>query len=159
MNILLTISLLMMTGLITSHSEPINHQENNNDNNSRPQLLRELLKISQEIYDAGIKQDEKVIKRYFADSYLETDTQGELHDKKWNLENFFPKGIKVSHEIKDAQIRDYGDTAILYYKWIVSVDSEGRKENSELQVTDVFLRRDGRWQIIASHRTRLPDKK
>jgi ketosteroid isomerase-like protein len=155
MNILLTIPLLMMIGLITGHSTTTNHQEGNNENNSRAKLLRELVKISQEIYDAAIKQDKDVIKYYFADSYLETDTQGELHDKKWNLENFWPKDVKVSHEIKDAQIRDYGDTAVLYYKWIVDSDSEGRKEHSELRVTDVFLKRDGKWQIIASHRTMI----
>jgi ketosteroid isomerase-like protein len=115
------------------------------------------LKISQDVYDAGIKEDKEVIKRYFADSYLETDAQGELRDKKWNLENFLSKGVKVSHELKDAQIRDYGDTAVLYYKWIFSIDSGGRKNALELRVTDVFLRRDGKWQIIASHRTRLPN--
>jgi hypothetical protein len=57
MHILLTIPLLMMIGLITGHSEPANHQESNNNNNSSPQLLQELVKISQEIYDAAIKQD------------------------------------------------------------------------------------------------------
>jgi ketosteroid isomerase-like protein len=135
-----------------------NHQESNNDNNRRSQLLRELVKISHEIYNAAIKQDKEVIHRYFAESYLETDTQGILHDKKWNLENFFSKDDKVNHEIKDVQVRDYGDTAILYYKWIVDVESERGKEISALQVTDVFLRRDGKWQIIASHRTILPKK-
>jgi ketosteroid isomerase-like protein len=159
MNILSTILLLLMIGLITGHSTSTNHQESNNDNNARAKLLRELVKISLEIYDAGIKQDEEVIKHYLADNYLETDSQGELRDKKWNLENFSPKNIKISHEIKDAQIRDYGDTAVLYYKWIVVSESEARKENSALQVTDVFLKRDGKWQIIASHRTILPNKK
>src|SRR5262249_13375524 len=50
MNILLIIPLLMMIGLTTVQSGSTNHQESNNDNKRRSQLLRELVRISQEIY-------------------------------------------------------------------------------------------------------------
>src|SRR5262245_59466840 len=95
--------------------------------------LDELIKISSEIYDAGRSGDRTVINKYFADSYLETDVTGALRDKNWNLTNFLPSNIRLTFKIEEPRIREYGQTALLYYKWVVHYERTTPSANPELK--------------------------
>lgn len=119
--------------------------------------LGQLTRIAGEIYDAGASGNKAVIQKYFADAFLETDVNGELRDKKWNMENFLPKGEKMIQKIEDAQVREYEKVAVLYYKWVVEFGYEGNTVKAQLRVTDTFIKTDKGWSLISSHRTRLRD--
>ena len=133
-------------------------QEQKENQTSNSQTLAELIKITSDIYDAGISGDKSVIEKYFTENYLETDATCTLRDKTWNLHNFFPKEWKLTYEIKDAQVREYENVAILYYIWDVEQQLNGTKSTAQLRVTDTFIKRNGNWKIISSHRTKLNDK-
>ena len=121
--------------------------------------LQELIRITREIYDAGITGNKDVLNHYLDDAFLETDASGKLHDKAWNLQNFLDKGIRLTYDIVEAQVRDYDGTAVLYYKWVVKtefVDASRKPYETQLRVTDVFVKRNGQWRLVASHRMPLP---
>ena len=132
------------------------------------QTLKELTTISSKIFDAGMSGNKRVLEKYLADTYLETDAEGVLRDKTWNLTNFLPSNVKMTYRIEEAQVRMYGSLAILYYKL------SGRQEittlaetkgstgvvatgvvkiiNFQLRVTDTYILSKNRWQMVCSSR-------
>src|SRR5262249_47490960 len=64
-------------------------------------------------------------------------------------------GPSVSTTVDQLKVRSYGDAAIVTGRTAASV--AGTAEQVTLRFTDVFVRRVGRWVIVASHATRIPD--
>lgn len=56
--------------------------------------------------------------------------------------------------IDELSVRPFGDAAVVTGRTIVTTASVN-SETVKLRFTDVFVRRDNRWQIVASHATRL----
>ena len=54
----------------------------------------------------------------------------------------------------DLSIRLFGDSAIVTGK-TTAITAGSNSISIVLRFTDVFVRRDGRWQVVASHATRL----
>ena len=56
----------------------------------------------------------------------------------------------------DVKARLYGeDTAIVLGKTRVKGMSEGKPFDRAVQFTDTLIKRDGRWQLVAGHVSRL----
>lgn len=157
----LIVSLVVFTFQGISQPDAANSQAAN-------ETLKELVKVSSEIYDAGITGNRPIIEKYFADTYLETDVTGVLHDKAWNLENFLPSNVKLTYKIEEPKIREYGQVAVFYYRWAVHYEHTAPPESgstkpvvtisdAKLQVTDTFIRTKTGWKIISSSRVRLRD--
>ena len=114
------------------------------------------MKKTREIYDAGIVGNKSVLESHMADDYVETDTQGVLRDKAWNIQNVLGKGISMSYEILDANLREYGDTVLFFYMFsgrVGPVNQPTRINEFSVRVTDVFVKRQNDWRVVASHRT------
>lgn len=56
----------------------------------------------------------------------------------------------------DLQVRVYGTTAIITGLAAMTVDANGEALNNRLRFTDVWVKRDGRWQMVAWQSTRMP---
>jgi ketosteroid isomerase-like protein len=55
----------------------------------------------------------------------------------------------------DLSIRSYGDTAIATGRTTATTGGEP-SQTVRLRFTDVFVRRDGKWLVVASQATRIP---
>lgn len=65
-----------------------------------------------------------------------------------------PRPAAMEFKIDDLSVRVYGDTGIVTGR--TNVTTGGANPVSiTLRFTDVFVRRDGRWQVVASQATRL----
>ena len=53
--------------------------------------------------------------------------------------------------------RLYGDFVVINGRAHVTVNLDGKEQTFDLSYTDVFVKRDGRFQMIAWQSTRLPD--
>jgi len=153
---LLTCSILLMTTLGFSQAVSKSFPQGE-------QTLKELTAISSELLDTGTSGNKQVIQKYLADTYLETDGEGILRDKTWNLSNFLPYNIKMTYRIEDAQVRKSGNAAVLYYKLVgkeeitTPAETTGAKDavqivNFQLRVTDTYILSQNRWQIVCSSR-------
>ena len=141
-------------------------QTRTNAENPSKQTLDELTKITSEIYEAGVSGNKSVLEKYLADSFLELDATGVLHNKAWNLANFLPATDKFTFTIEEAQIRQYDRTTILYYKWVTlhqrispPKDEKAKTEitgvAAKLRVIDTFVKTEKGWQLVSSSRIRL----
>jgi hypothetical protein len=129
---------------------------------TKADLTNELTTLTTRIYNAGIEGDRKALETYIDDDFQEVDAIGVLHDKEWNLSNFLGKGIKLTYKIEEASVRGSDCMAILFYVWQVkqeTMKADGKVDvfHARLRVTDTYIRRNDRWRLIASHRSRLPD--
>jgi len=61
-------------------------------------------------------------------------------------------------ESEDFRIRIYGDSAVVTGITRAKGKFMGQEFSTQERATDVFINRDGRWQCVLTHLTRLPKK-
>ena len=125
------------------------------------QVEAELLRIQREMIDTSLRGDKSAFERYTADTYLETDFNGAVTTRARILDNFLtpPPSMKPTLEIQDVQVQVYGDTAVMSSRGNYRAEANGQKITNSFRTTDVWLRHDGRWQLIASHDSQIPPER
>jgi hypothetical protein len=112
----------------------------------------ELVRRTQELYDAVVPGDQAPWKKYFADDCIFSDEKGRTLDKAKLVADItpLPAGYSGAIKIDNAQSRILGDTAVLSYDLNETETIFGQNLTARYHVTDTWLRRNGQWQIIAS---------
>ena len=112
----------------------------------------ELVRRTQELYDAIVPGNQGPWKRYFADDCIFSDEKGRTFDKTKLIADITPLPAGYSGEIKigNVQSRIIGDTAVLSYDANETETIFGQNLTARYHITDAWLRRSGEWKIIAS---------
>jgi ketosteroid isomerase-like protein len=100
--------------------------------------------------------DTSAIERMLADDFVGVDPKGVLYNKQQMVADTrnAPK-YYVSNRLNDVKVRFYGDTAI------AQGSETWEKRNGErgrFVWTDTWIRRNGRWQIVAAEDLIAPGK-
>lgn len=56
-----------------------------------------------------------------------------------------------SYSFDDVKIRLYGETAVMRSRYTQSATVFGKDRSGQMLITDVWVKRDGRWQVVARH--------
>jgi ketosteroid isomerase-like protein len=64
-----------------------------------------------------------------------------------------PKSVFSAEEIR---IQQYGETAIVAFRLVMTTEKEGKSEVIKYYNTGTFLKRSGTWQVVAWQATRIP---
>jgi len=117
-----------------------------------PITQEELVRRTQELYDAVAFANQAPWKKYFADDCIFADEKGRVFDKSKLVADITPLPVGYSGTIKieNAQSRIIGNTAILSYDADETETIFGQKLKARYHVTDTWLRRNDNWKIIAS---------
>jgi uncharacterized protein (TIGR02246 family) len=67
--------------------------------------------------------------------------------------------LDASAENEDMKVITHGDTAIATYRFVVKVKGSNINVHRRYRTTNVWLKRDGRWQIVAAHLAFVLDSK
>src|SRR5438874_5569376 len=112
----------------------------------------ELVRRTQELYDAVVPGNQAPWKKYFADDSIFADEKGRTMDKTKLVADItpMPGGYSGAIKIEQVQSRIYDSVAILSYDANETETIFGQNLSARYHVTDTWLRRDGNWQIIAS---------
>lgn len=119
----------------------------------------ELLKLEKEFAEAIVKNDLEGIERLVTDDWIVIDPNGEVVDRTRFFEAI--KSGALTHEImesEDFRVRVYGDSAVITAITRTKGKFMGHEFSTQERATDVFVKRDGRWQCVLTHLTRLPEK-
>jgi len=76
-----------------------------------------------------------------------------------NVANLRPTPESKSvYSAEDVTVHEYGDTAIVAFRLVARTEhSGGGIETGNYRNTGTFLRRNGRWQVIAWQSTKIPE--
>src|SRR5438876_3841813 len=112
----------------------------------------ELVRRTQELYDAIAPGNQAPWKKYFADDCIFADEKGRTMDKAKLVADItpMPAGYSGSIKIDNVQNRILGDTAVLSYDLNETETIFGQNLTARYHTTDTWLRRNGEWKIIAS---------
>ena len=94
--------------------------------------------------------------KYLAPDYLHTRYNGQVENKGEalaSLRDVKRKIIVMEMEPADLAIRIYGDTALANAEFTVTVRDSGQVKSRRTRLTDVFMRRDGQWCLVAGQET------
>ena len=112
----------------------------------------ELIRRTQELYDALVSGNQASWKKHFADDCIFADEKGRIFDKPKLIADItpLPAGYSGTIKIEKAQSRIIGSTAILSYDADETETIFGQNLKARYHITDTWLQRNGNWQIIAS---------
>ena len=116
---------------------------------------REVLKLNKEYQEAIARRDASVHERLFAADYTYTPGNGNIMGREEHMSFTKSAAVEVkSLRSEDLRVRIYGATAVVTGMW-VSVDRRAGREFAERRIRYllVYVRRAGRWQIVAEQRT------
>lgn len=117
-----------------------------------PVTQEELVRRSQELYDALVPGNSEPWKKYFADDCIFADEKGRTMDKAALIADIkpLPPGYSGSIKLAKVQSRILGDVAVLSYDADEKETIFGQQLSARYHTTDTWLQRNGVWQIIAS---------
>lgn len=116
---------------------------------------QELLKLERAWLDAYQKHDVAAMERIEADDFSITHSNGQVITKAQeiaNLKKAGPGESSMTFSTEETKVRLFGDTAIL--NGIVVM--KGNNSTQRSRYTDVYVKRNGQWQVVASHLSQIP---
>ena len=60
--------------------------------------------------------------------------------------------------LSDMKVHVYGDTAVVTGVNTTNWTADGKQVVGPIRFTDVFVKREGRWQVVASHGSKVAKK-
>jgi len=130
-------------------------------------IEQEILTQEENLTQAKRQLDIAALDRIYADDVLFTGITGEVCGKTGLLseatrgiaerDKAAAQGKKFSTSIdkEDIKVATHGDTAVASYRYVVRVQGEGMDLHRRYRTTDVWLKRDGQWQVIGGHMASL----
>lgn len=114
---------------------------------------KELIGLTEAISRAAKNNDRTALERLLADGFLMTSTSGKIFDKTQTITLWAEPNPDVSDEsftISDAQVLNYGDTAIVMAVITDKWREKGAEKIYRERIFDVWQRKMGKWRLIAS---------
>ena len=105
------------------------------------------------------KGDRKVFDNFFADDVIYTRSTGLTVDKAEILKNIDVRAAnepQATFEADGFTVHPYGDTAVVNFRLIMHSVVNGTAETAYFRNTGTFLKRTGKWQVVAWQATKVP---
>ncbi|MEJ7698452.1 MAG: nuclear transport factor 2 family protein [Pyrinomonadaceae bacterium] len=117
---------------------------------------QELMQLERDWAKATVNRDASALDRIEADDYIFTDADGSLVTKKQDIADITSGNLTAeSINVDEMKVRVFGDTAVVIGRTTVKAQYKGKDISGQYRVTDVFLKRNGKWQAVASHFSRI----
>lgn len=116
----------------------------------------ELEEIQQRLMRAWMAHDRAYVENVIAPDWITTDTSGRVLTRAQVFAEMFDSGDRKldSGTIDDVKVRMLGsETAVVTGRTFAQGSYKGQRVTVTLRFTDVFVKRDGRWQAVASQGT------
>jgi ketosteroid isomerase-like protein len=117
-----------------------------------------LMQMERDWMDAFVKQDAAALGRILADDWAGISWDGRLSDKAKSIAEM-PLGTTGSVTMDPMKVRVFGDVAIVTGGDTEKGTYKGKDTSGHYLWTDVFVKRNGQWQAVASQNTKAPPAK
>ena len=133
---------------------------------------QEILQNEEQFLNAKHTLDLDTLDRIYADDVVVTGVLGEPTCSKTAIIDEAKRGLAerqqalasgqkldVSAENEDMKVTTHGDTAIANYRFVVKIKGNNINVHRRYRTTNMWMKRDGRWQIVAAHMAFVLDAK
>ena len=119
---------------------------------------QKIIELDRQRMEAMGKKDIATLDALLSDDLIYTHSSARLDTKK-SLIGAMESGSTVYRSVvpSDVKAQDLGSAVVLTGAARISVTSNGNDINFGVRFTDVYVNRDGQWQMVAWQSTRLPD--
>lgn len=118
---------------------------------------RAIIDLDRKRMRAMVAKDIETLESLLADDLIYTHSSARLDTKRTLIQGMVA-GTTVYTGVKpsDVKAQDLGDTVVLTGIAHIEVVSNGTPNAFGVRFTDVYTRRDDRWQMVTWQSTRLP---
>lgn len=116
---------------------------------------QQLMALNREWADAVTKGDAAVLDRLFDDDIIVTSGSGEIRNKAQEIQDAAPASpnpdFVLTHPFlaKDVRIKVYKDAAVVTGLAQWGFKYKGQDVNQERRFTHLYVKRQGKWRIVA----------
>jgi ketosteroid isomerase-like protein len=113
----------------------------------------ELLELSEAWMRAVQAHDAEALEQLVAPGFrfMAIHLAPEPLDREWWMDAALTRYELVSFSFLDAEVVVHGDTAIVHSRYSQIAYLDTNDLSHDFRLTDVWARRDGRWQVLARH--------
>jgi ketosteroid isomerase-like protein len=114
----------------------------------------QIKKHEQNWAQATVKEGAAAVDKYEADDIITTDPSGRVTDKTQDKLDLSSGDFKIqSEELSDLKVHIYGSTAVA--AGTNTRTYKGQDISGKYRFTDTWVRRNGKWQAVASQYTKI----
>lgn len=120
---------------------------------------QQVLKATRDLNEASlIKKDRAAMERFYADDYLYNHSNGTVTNKSQEIAEYMSSDIKwTAQSTDDLKVRMYHDVAIVTGLSTLTGSAKGYASGAR-RFTEIWVRRNGRWQTVGGQSTIVPAK-
>ena len=128
---------------------------------SAKSLEQDLMNVERAFTQASVKRDRGTLERIYADEFVGTRPDGVVRTKNEDLQDAMSNPSVRGATTSDMRVQLHGNVGVVtgLNTFEIARAVPGFEQNRNgvtslpVRFTDVFVMRDGRWQIVASHGT------
>ena len=120
---------------------------------------REILRLEEELTQTELRLDVQALDRIYADDIMVTAPIGICVDKPAvmaEVRSAAEKAVISRYDKDELNVRAFGDTAVSSYRMTAEATFDGQEMKRQLCITNVWMKRNDTWQIVARHTASLP---
>jgi ketosteroid isomerase-like protein len=117
-----------------------------------------VLKAYRALDNAQFKKDRATMERLMADDYSYTHSNGTVNDKAADIKETMSDDIKwTGTKSDDLNVRTYGNVAVVTGQLTLTGSAKNYVPGPR-RFTEIWVKRDGRWQNVGGQTTLVPSK-
>ncbi len=155
----LLLSMALMSALPSASSlAPVRARSNISDSQEN-RTSQEVSKLLRDFLAAVPRGDKKIFDDFFADDVIYTRSAGVTVNKAEIIKNI---GVRAANEpattfeADDITVHPYGNMAVVNFRLVAHTLNNGATETAYYRNTGTFLKRNGKWQVVAWQSTKVP---
>lgn len=158
---ILFVALMLLNSCASTPEKPVSKiQAQEVTTISDATITAEITKKEQESIKAEMSKDKTWFEKNLGDELVSTGPNGHPGTKaRWIAHLTDPAEKFISQDIENMKVMAYGNVAVATYRWIQKRDKKGPDAMELLQYTDVWVKRNGDWQMVATHGSYVSDPK
>jgi len=111
----------------------------------------EVLKVGQQFNEAARAKDQAVLERILADR-LSWTARGDRLNKAQVIADYLSENLHFLHFAHDSEVVNvFGNTAVVTGHSTSVLEYKGKRFDAPRLFTDVYVKMDGRWQLVVHH--------
>lgn len=111
-----------------------------------------VLALERKWADSYKHRDISILSSLLAADFIITVEDGKTYGKEGYISHSADSSVQVeSAELSDLRVRIHGNVAVVTGAYHEAGSSKGKHYEYRDRLTDVWMKEDGKWQVVASH--------